>query len=286
MKDTSDPSPMKIIPFSCIIGFTRFLFLLLIENSTHMNKAVFRLTYSLILISFLGFNLSCSSPSKEQIIIDNAIIAHGGDIYEKAIISFDFRDRHYKIYKGPWEFEYSREFSDSTGRVKDVLNNEGFTRSINGELVTVEKQKAAAYSRSVNSVAYFAFLPYGLNDPAVIKEYLGESEISGSAYDLIKITFSRGDGGEDFEDEFLYWVNKVNNRIDYLAYSYLTDGGGVRFRKAINPRIINGILIQDYENYMPKEEDTPLDEMETLYKNKELELLSEIILEDVEVVYK
>ena len=227
--------------------------------------------------------LGCSSWSKEQKIIDRAIEAHGGKLYEKSRVSFDFRDRHYRILKTPSRFEYSREFTDSTGLVLDILNNDGFVRTVNGKEVSVTEERKQAYSNSLNSVAYFAFLPYGLNDPAARKQWKGETELEGSSYDVIEVTFDEEGGGEDFEDEFLYWFNQENGRMDYLAYTYHTEGGGVRFRKAFNSRLVDGIRVQDYENYMPADKATPLEEMEALYKSGQLELLSEILLENVEV---
>lgn len=234
----------------------------------------------LVILSILQ---ACHTASHEQKIIDRAIEAHGGAYYERAKIGFDFRNIHYTIMKTPSRFEFSREFEDSVGVVLDVLNNGGFSRSIDGKVVNVVEERENAYSNSVNAVAYFAFLPYGLNDPAVHKEYVKESELEGNTYDVIKVNFGEDGGGEDFEDEFLYWINKATDRMDYLAYNYHTDGGGVRFRKAINPRRVNGILIQDYKNYMPVDKNTPLEELEELYKSGKLELLSEIVLEEVQV---
>ncbi len=221
--------------------------------------------------------------SKEQQIIDRAIEAHGGELYPRVRITFDFRDTHYRILKTPTRFEYSREFTDSTGRVLDVLNNEGFVRTVNGTEIPVTDERKGAYSNSLNSVAYFAFLPYGLNDAAVRKEWLGKTELEGQAYDVVKVTFDEEGGGEDFEDEFLYWINKENNRMDYLAYSYHTEGGGVRFRKAVNSRLVDGIRVQDYENYKAQDKTIDLEDMEELYLSGQLELLSEIVLQNVEV---
>ena len=43
-------------------------------------------------------------------------------------------------------------------------------RTVNGAKIdTLSEEWIGKYSRSVNSVAYFAFLPYGLNDPSVFK---------------------------------------------------------------------------------------------------------------------
>uniref|UniRef100_UPI003594938E DUF6503 family protein n=1 Tax=Aquiflexum sp. TaxID=1872584 RepID=UPI003594938E len=119
------------------------------------------LSFAALIVS-ITLNLSCETKSDAQKIVDQSIAAHGGQLFEKAIISFDFRDRSYQIFKSPNSFEYLRKFTDSTGMVKDVLNNDGFQRTINGESVKLSEERTGAFSRSVNSVAYFAFLPYGL----------------------------------------------------------------------------------------------------------------------------
>ncbi len=59
-----------------------------------------------------------------------------------------------------------------------------------------------------------------------------------------KLTFNEDSGGDDFEDVFIYWFNTETYRMDYLAYEYHTDEGGMRFREAFNPREINGVLMQ------------------------------------------
>jgi hypothetical protein len=70
----------------------------------------------------------------------------------------------------------------------------------------------------LNSVIYFATLPYKLQDASVTKTFVEEATIKGKRYDLIKVTFGQ-DGGKDFDDEYMYWINK-DTPSDYLAYSY------------------------------------------------------------------
>ncbi|MHA7128950.1 DUF6503 family protein [Algoriphagus namhaensis] len=243
-----------------------------------------KLFNSLFILSVISLSFSCDTRTEAEKIVGQSIVAHGGEKYWQAQISFDFRDIHYDIFKSPNRYEYSREFVDSTGQVKDVLNNEGFTRTVNGvEIDTLSEERIGAFSRSVNSVAYFAYLPYGLNDPAAIKSYEGITEINGERYHEIKVTFKEEGGGEDFDDIFLYWIGVEDYYVDYLAYSYHTDGGGVRFRAVKDVRTINGIRFQNYLNYKPESKDTPVDKMRELYISGELELLSEINLENIEV---
>lgn len=228
--------------------------------------------------------ISCKQRTEAEKIVDAAIEAHGGGTYEKVKIDFDFRNIHYTIFKSPNSYEYIREFSDSTGLVKDVLNNSGFIRTVNGvKIDTLTEERVGAFSRSVNSVAYFAFLPYGLNDPAVVKTLVGETEIKGEKYDLVRVTFKAEGGGDHYEDEFLYWFGKVDHLMDYMAYLYFTDGGGVRLREVSGVQEVGGIRFQNYLNYKPADKQTPLDEMQELYESGSLEKLSEINLENIRV---
>lgn len=219
-----------------------------------------------------------------QKIVDQSINAHGGEKFEKAHIEFDFRGRHYTSHRNGGIFTYTREFTDTTGnKIKDVLNNDGFHREINGGLAKISEERAKAFTNSVNSVIYFALLPYGLNDPAVNKFYLNETIIKEKKYHTIKVSFDQEGGGKDHEDVFLYWINKDSNRIDYFAYSYSSDGGGIRFREAINPRVIEGILFQDYINYEPADDQASLEKMLDLYKEDGLVKLSVINHENITV---
>jgi hypothetical protein len=238
----------------------------------------------LILVVLSFYLISCESKSEAEKIVDLAIQAHGGEAYKNSKIEFDFRKIHYSIYKSTSGFEYIREFSDSTGNVKDVLNNEGFVRTVNDiKIDTLTEERIGAFSRSVNSVAYFAFLPYGLNDAAAIKSHLGTTEINGENYEMIKVTFHQEGGGDDFDDEFLYWIGSDDHFVDFMAYSYHTDGGGVRMREVSKVQEVGGIRFQNYLNLKPEDKNTPVESMQELFENGKLELLSEINLDNIQV---
>lgn len=239
---------------------------------------------ALLLLSAIFLILSCSRQSDGPAadIVDKAIETHGGRAFDEAHFQFRFRDRDYTWYRNGGRFEYRRIFTDSTGQtVTDVLNNQGFTRLVEGRAVELPEERRNAFTNSVNSVIYFAVLPYRLNDEAVRKEYLGETEIKGEPYQKVKVTFEQEGGGEDFEDEFIYWFHSRHHTMDYMAYSYHTEGGGMRFREAYNPRNIGGIRWQDYINYKPASAEARLEELDKLFDQDELEELSRIELEDI-----
>jgi len=223
-------------------------------------------------------------PGKAQRIVDRAIEAHGGDLIDDRRIEFDFRGRRYVSTREDGQFTYERIFTDTTGdRIRDVLTNEMFYRQLNGERVDLPAKDSAAYANSVNSVIYFALLPYYLNDPSAIKEYLGEESVQGKPYHKVKVTFRQEGGGKDFQDEFIYWFQRDNYTMDYLAYNYETEGGGARFREAYNVRTVDGIRFADYINYKPTEKTMDVASFAQRFEEGELEELSRIDIENVQV---
>jgi hypothetical protein len=127
-------------------------------------------------------------------------------------------------------------------------------------------------------------LPYGLNDETVNKTLVGEEAIKDKLYYKIKVTFDENGGGEDYEDVFIYWINKNNFEMDYLAYSYNEpDGKGLRFREAYDIKYVKGLRFANYRNYKPKLDDTSLLNLDIAFKNDELDLVSIIELKNISV---
>lgn len=213
-------------------------------------------------------------------IVQNAIKAHGGSLYDSANYEFVFRDKVY-MFDNADGYSYTVTFKDSIGNsIKDNLQNGKFTRTKDEKVVVLSEKDISKYSNALNSVIYFATLPHKLNDKAVHKEDVGETVIKGEDYDVIRVTFSKEGGGTDHDDIFMYWVNKKSNYINYLAYSYSTNDGGVRFRSAYNPRTSDGIRFQDYINWEAPI-GTPLKDLPALFEKEELKELSRIETEDV-----
>lgn len=237
-----------------------------------MNKYLF-----FLLTLVLASCNSSEEKSEAQQIIDKAIENAGGEKYAKAEIEFTFRKNKYTSKRENGKFEYTRNITDSTGTTYyDVLNNEGFMRYQQDEKVQISDSLAGVYSESVNAVHYFVQLPYGLNDPAVLKELVGEDTINNKAYHEIRVTFKEEGGGKDHEDEYMYWIEKENLTVDYLAYRFFVNDGGIRFRKAVNPRVVEGIRFVDYENYKTDDLSVQLEELDDMFQKGQLTKVSDI----------
>ncbi|PRP66305.1 DUF6503 family protein [Nonlabens agnitus] len=245
-----------------------------------------KIWFSLLSISMLLLT-SCEedAPTAEEIIA-KSITAHGADVAANATLDFTFRGIKYKVDRYGGRYTYEREFTKGNDLVKDQLNNDGFTRSISDSIVSLPDSLRSRYSASLNSVVYFAQLPYSLDGDAVILENLGTDQINDQEYYQIKVTFKEDGGGEDHEDEFIYWIDTTDFLVDYLAYSYCEDDCGFRFRESVNRRTIDGIVIQDYNNYRSSNSDPTLEDLDTAFEAGQLVLMSEIKTEFPEVAIK
>lgn len=240
----------------------------------------------LIPILMFAALLGCTPTDDPQFIIDKAIAAHGGSTLDNAVIEFDYRGKHFKATRNNGIFSYERTYTDSTGNVREVYNNDEVFREINGERVEITEKKRYSIQETNNSVVYFGFVPYFLNDEAVQKKYIGTSAIGDKTYHEVEITFREEDGGPDFEDRFIYWIDAKTFTVDYLAYDYHINDGGTRFREAFNIRTISGVRVVDYKNYKSEsfpQPGTPIEDYETQLGTDKLKLLSEIILENVTI---
>lgn len=233
-------------------------------------------------LSFLLFLVACTNSKKEltaQQIIDKTILFSGAEKVANSEINFTFRDKAYFAYRQKGQFKLIREFDS----IIDGLTNTGFSRFVNFKEQILSDKQILSYSNAVNSVHYFSVLPFGLNDAAVHKLKLPNSFINGKEYYKVQISFSEDGGGEDHEDVFVYWIGKDDFLVDFLAYSYNTNGGGKRFRVLKEQCVKEGIRFVDYHNYKPSSKDILLTNLDKAFENDKLEKVSEIILKNIEV---
>ncbi len=237
-----------------------------------------RLAGLFLILTFL-FS-ACSKPNADDI-VNKSIAYHQMDKLNNSTLEFTFRKFRVIVMQNDGKFRYERLFADSTGNVHDILTNSGFKRLINNQEIKLDSASAAKYSRSINSLVYFTFLPVKLNDEAVQKKYLGETKIKGKDYYKIEVSFRKEGGGKDFEDVYYYWFDTEDYSMDYLAYS----AGGNRMREVLKQHTVNGIIFQDYINYQSPLGDsiTPVIKYDSLLNAGKLRELSRIEMKDVVV---
>lgn len=248
--------------------------------------------YLIIAVTLLIFS-SCKDSTSSSVdefkpldgpeIIQKSMQVHGSKLLDNSIMSFSFRNDDFEVSRDAGNFSYTRLRISKEDTLKDILKNDGLSRVTAQEIIELPDSLIQTISSSVNSVVYFAQLPYSLDGPAVHKKLLGTDTINGKDYYEVQVTFAEEGGGEDHDDIFLYWIHQQDFTIDFLAYSYCEDDCGYRFRESVNRRNISGVIVQDYLNYESKLENPNLDKLDDLFEKGELSLLSKILTEDVRI---
>jgi len=245
----------------------------------------------LILITGIVILIGCKTTNKTtetkqsaaEALLEKTINAHGGNLYNSAHYQFNFRGNTYTFKNSDNDYEYSVLKRKDGKEIYDHMSNQEFTRTIDGNSISLDDKEKTRYGGSLNSVIYFATLPHKLKDPSVNLSIREEVSIKGQDYQVLEVYFDEEGGGQDHEDVYYYWINKKSNLIDYLAYNFIVNKGGVRFRAAYNPRRVEGIIFQDYVNYKA-DVGTPLEKLPALYENGKLTELSKIETEEVKAI--
>lgn len=217
-------------------------------------------------------------------IVAEAVEAHGGERFQDVLVRFRFRGDLVSVLRQDGVFRYERWSVGPGGReVREGMDNESTWIEVDGIRQPLAPEQRARTETRVNSVVYFGFLPFFLQDPAVRLRSLGEDLVEGEPYDVVEVTFREEGGGADWEDRFVYWFHRDSRTLDYLAYRYHRDGGGTRFRRAVNRREVGGLVLQDYENMRaPGIED--ISDYPRRLEEGRVERVSMIEMEEIEVL--
>ena len=220
-------------------------------------------------------------------IVDRAIAHHGGDLYEETSSQLDLCSK-----SGCFDVQTSWDRAgqpvlDVAGKAREGLRRVRTTaqtveRWRDGEPVPVTPESEQGLRDWAMARVYFCFLPYRLNDPSVFKQDLGIEDWGGRPLHKVKVTFTPGTS-TDAEDEYLYWFDPDSGRVELLAYSYETNGGGIRFRKAIRHRRVGGILFFDQENWGFDGPGLSLDELDAETVASRLRHISTVELANIQV---
>ncbi len=215
--------------------------------------------------------------------VRDSIERHGGERFERLDLEFDFRGDAYRVVRADGRFLYERKYRQDGASIRDWMANEGVGREVEGQRVELDASQRASLESTVNSVVYFALLPFRLLDPAARHRDLGEAEIDGEPYQVVEVTFLEEGGGRDWEDRFVYWFHRNDHTLDFMAYRFDTGEGGTRFRRAVNRRQVGGLLLQDWENLTADPAIEDIARYPEWLGSPELRLVSMVEMEEVRV---
>ncbi|WP_187260929.1 DUF6503 family protein [Pontibacter beigongshangensis] len=201
------------------------------------------------MLSALLFLFSCdpTEPDPKQV-VENALKAHGHAGYQQGVISFRTGGVQYRVLRHEDAFVYGRTFKGHSGqRVHDVVQNSGFTRTVNDQEVKMSQEMTEEVASSVSKEIFLALLPFNLNNASEI-DYEGNTELKGEMYHKIRFRMPPEKNGAGEEMELVGWFHERTHMLDYIAYAPEKEGA-VQFWEAKNPRMVGGIRFQDYNIY-------------------------------------
>ena len=223
------------------------------------------------------------AAARARKIIRRAIETHGHDRFANIEVSFVFRGTRHRMTRRDGRFEYERWAPEGSTTVHEILDNDGYRALANGRSLTLPSRVRTARSSSLNSVVYFASLPFVLQDPAVRAQALASAVIKAKTYDTVEVRFVEEDGGVDHDDVFRYWFERQSGRLRYLAYRFHTGRGGVRFRVATDWPRSDGVTFVQWDNFGVDDKTISLASLPSRWAEGRLPKLSTIRLDEIVV---
>lgn len=226
---------------------------------------------------------ACSPTPSALSVIARAIDVHGGAHVKRMKLQFMFRGQAFQAFHDGSDFRYERTRMVDSIPVIDAIDNNGTYRWMNGVWSPVEDSLRNAVHGSINSVMYFALLPFKLADPAVRADHLGVVEMNGRDHHKIRVRFAKEGGGVDHDDVYVYWFDVETGRLAYLAYEYHVNGGGFRFREVTRYHEDQQVILMDYSNAKPTVPVSDVVDMDALWKAGKLTVVSQVNLERIQI---
>ncbi len=227
-----------------------------------------------------------ATPQSRVAIVDRAIEHHGGEIYRHSETRLDLCSKSgcfhvvANLDGDRWAYTVSGRSGDSRLQVHSA--DDALTVRRDGAEEAVAANRERRHRDWAMARVYFCFLPFRLNDPGVFKHDLGLVDWDGRRLHKVKVTFQAG-SSTDAGDQYMYWFDHETARLEYFAYSYDDNGGGIRFRRAVRHRRVGGLLFFDQENLGVDGSGLSVDAIDAAYVRAAMRQVSTVRLEGIEV---
>lgn len=220
-------------------------------------------------------------------IVDRAIEHHGGELFEHSRVRLTVASRSGSFDVDSMadgeRFEHRIHATGDSDEREYRRDNTALEVTEGGQPMEMDEKEHVRAESYVNQRMYFLFLPYKLNDPGTYKEDQGLEEWNGRQLHRVRVSFAAGTS-DGADSAYIYWFDPETARLEQFAYDY-SEGTGLRFRVLTNYRRIGGLLFYDADNYGLNTRDGGLtvDDINPVYVDEELPLVSQIQLRDVDV---
>lgn len=249
-----------------------------------MNKSIL-----IFLFASIQMFLSCKQP-KRQIVPTNPLkklhklqTKYGIDNFYNSFTTFNINQ----------ELTYSVERRNNISNyiIHRETNNKSYKGTYeNGHIeyfVNDTLQDDSSYNRLFLDVKLDAFIhtigiPSTLNTNDLIIKEKNPVIIRNKLYDVLYITTKQDK--KIAKDEYYIYYDTNSYLIRYIALNHsLTNPYRPVFRKMINHREINSVIFSDFYSFVPKSDNTPIENLYTEFNNVNLKQVETIIFQNIKV---
>jgi len=222
-------------------------------------------------------------------VVDRALEFHGGALYTASRTRLTISSRSgsfdLAVARDGSEFDYTVEDQRDGSPRTTRITNDSVERRVGDASLDLPEDELQRVRDFVSARVYFPFLPYGLNDPDVLKHDQGLESWGGRELHRVKVTFAPG-SSTDASDEYAYWFDPESGRLEQYAYSFGSgsESGGLRFRTLSNYRRVEGLLFFDASNLgVDGSGDFAIDDVTPDYVAERMKPVSEVKLSNLSV---
>lgn len=274
--ETTSPSVMRAVPPRIVVILT-----LLVAGSIACGASPVETTQG------IGASSAVGQPPREGLpeVVERALEHHGSRRLERARVSMTVSSQSgsfdvivepgpvfdYIVRRGEGEDFLERRHTNKAGEPElSEIRGSGEPTVLRGRAAQVAKDYVSAR-------VYFLFFPYRLEDPNTYLHDLGLESWNGRSLHKVELSFEEGTS-TNAKERFLFWFEPDSAELEQFAYSF---DGGIRFRKLIDKRRIDGVLFASQENYA-HDGDVTVDVITPEFA-AQMDLLSVVELKDIEV---
>ena len=153
---------------------------------------------------------------------------------------FDGELSHAKYLK------HERTLAELEGEMEQGYNGKDFWLKIDGEEITDANSVASVVFTRKTNFYWFAMMQK-LLDPGINYEYLGQKQLEGENYEVVKVTFQSA--ADEATDIYQLYMNPKTDLIDQFLFTVVSKKVTDPILMRVSYENIDGVLIPAYRKY-------------------------------------
>lgn len=142
--------------------------------------------------------------------------------------------------------KHERTLPNLKGKMQQGYNGKDFWVKIDGQNITDKRSiESVTFTRKTNF--YWFAMMQKLLDAGINYEYLGENNVEGKLYDIVKITFNTAN--DIASDTYQLYINPETHLVDQFLFTVVSKNVTDPILMRVKYENVEGILLTTYRKY-------------------------------------